>query len=148
MKLPIAALSFRPLRYICASLLIGFSLAGLGYAQGLPDEMPVQRGDLMVRKAGAILIDVRSPSEWRQTGIPVTAHTVSMDDPQFLARVAEITGGNSAQRIAVISQLGIRSSQARETLRAAGYTNVTSITGGVIGPEGWIDSDLPVRPYR
>ena len=148
MKLPIADPSFRALRYICASLIMGFSITGPVSAQGLPDEMPVQRGDLMVRKAGAVLIDVRSPAEWRQTGVPVTAHAISMDDPQFLSRVAEITGGNYNQRIAVISKFGVRSSEARDALRAAGYTNVTSITGGLAGPDGWIDADLPVRPYR
>ena len=134
-------------RNLAVSLLLGSSLAAPALAQGLPDEMAVHRGDLMVRKAGGVLIDVRSPAEWAQTGVPVTAYTISLEDPDFLARVEEITGGNRDQRIAVISHFGVRSAEARDALRAAGYTNVTSIAGGLSGPEGWIDSDLPVRPY-
>ncbi len=101
----------------------------------------------MVRKAGGLLIDVRTPDEWRQTGVPVTAHTVSAEDPQFVQKVGELTGGDKSRRIALICRSDNRSAEARDTLMAAGFTNVTSINGGVTGPNGWIDADLPVRPY-
>ena len=117
-------------------------------AQGLPAEMPVSRGDLMVRKAGGLLIDVRTPAEWAQTGVPVTAHTVSIEDPDFLSTIERLTKGDKDRKIAFICRSGNRSAKARDRLLAAGYTNVTSIAGGVSGTEGWIDADLPVRPYK
>lgn len=118
------------------------------HAQGLPPEMPVSRADLMVRKAGGVLIDVRTPEEWQQTGVPVTAHTISAKAGDFVSQVNAITKGNKAQRIALICRSGERSDEARDTLIEAGYENVTSVEGGVSGPNGWIDADLPVRPYR
>lgn len=128
--------------------LLSVSFGGAAAAQGLPPEMPVSRGDLMVRKAGALLIDVRTPEEWAETGVPVTAHTVSLEDPDFMATIARLTKGDKDQSIAFICRSGNRSAKARDRLIEAGYTNVTSIAGGVSGTNGWIDADLPVRPYK
>ena len=133
---------------VFVAVLAAGPLASSALAQGLPPEMPVNRADLMVRKAGGILIDVRRPDEWAQTGVPVTAHTVSVADDNFISQVDRVTGGNKSQRIALICRSGNRSTEARDKLLAAGYQNVTSVAGGVMGPDGWIDADLPVRPYR
>ena len=138
----------RPLPICVAACIALLAVPGTALAQGLPPEMPVSRADLMVRKAGGVLIDVRTPDEWRQTGVPVTAHTVSKDDSNFVSQVDKITGGDRSQRVALICNSGNRSAEARDTLLAAGYQNVTSVAGGVNGPEGWIDADLPVRPYN
>ncbi|MEM5517378.1 rhodanese-like domain-containing protein [Henriciella sp. AS95] len=116
-------------------------------AQGLPPEMPVPRADLMVRKADGLLIDVRTPEEWAQTGVPATAHTISIKDDDFVARVEKIARGDKSKRIALICKSGNRSARARDILIDAGFENVTSVAGGVTGTEGWIDADLPVRPY-
>jgi len=137
---------------IVRGMLASIALAGLcctpAIAQGLPPEMPVSKGDLMVRKAGGLLVDVRTPQEWRETGVPVTAHTVSLEDPDFLSTIERLTKGDKDRKIALICRSGNRSAKARDQLLAAGYTNVTSIAGGVTGTEGWIDADLPVRPYN
>ena len=117
-------------------------------AQGLAPEMPVNKADLMVRKAGGLLIDVRTPEEWQQTGVPVTAHTISVEDGDFVSQVEAITQGDKTRRIALICRSDNRSATARDQLLQAGYENVTSVEGGVTGPNGWIDADLPVRPYR
>lgn len=101
----------------------------------------------MVRKAGALLVDVRTPAEWAETGIPATAHAVMLQDPQFLEKIRALTGGDTTRRIALICRSGNRSAKARDLLGAAGFTNVTSVAGGVLGPEGWLDLELPVRPY-
>lgn len=129
------------------AIAFALSFANPATSQGLPPEMPVSRGDLMVRKAGGLLIDVRTPEEWTQTGVPVTAHTVSLEDPDFLSTIERLTKGDEDRRIAVICRSGNRSAEARDRLLDAGYTNVTSIEGGVSGTDGWIDADLPVRPY-
>lgn len=135
-------------RFLSAGILALTWLAPLATAQGLPPNMPVSRADLMVRKANGLLIDVRTPSEWQQTGIPVTAHTISFSDSDFLSQVDVLTSGDRSRRIAVICRSGDKSLEARNALLNSGYQNVTSVTGGVTGPDGWIDHDLPVRPYR
>ena len=135
------------IRTLVAAAAIAVSLHGAAFAQGLPAEMPVSKADLMVRKAGGILIDVRTPEEWAQTGVPATAHTVSNDDPDFVSRISYIAGGDTTARIALICRTGHRSAEARDKLLAAGFTNVTSIEGGISGPNGWVDADLPLRPY-
>ena len=128
-------------------LAVGAVAPGFVWAQSLPPEMPVSRADLLVRKAGGTLIDVRSPEAWRQTGVPVTGHAISFENPNFLSSVAEVVGGDKAAPIVLVCQAGDVSVQARETLLAAGYENVTVMAGGISGPNGWIDADLPLRPY-
>ncbi len=141
---------FKSIRSMTAAILaFGMGLSGnSALAQGLPAEMPVPKADLMVRKANGVLIDVRTPKEWAQTGVPATAHTVSIDDDDFVSRVDTITAGDKSRRIALICRSGSRSAKARDQLIGAGYENVTSVAGGISGPEGWIDADLPLRPYR
>ena len=128
-------------------LAIGAVAPGFVWAQGLPPEMPVSRADLLVRKAGGTLIDVRSSEAWTQTGIPVTAHAISFQSPNFLSSVAEVAGNDKATPIVLICRTGDVSAKAREKLLAAGYENVTVMEGGISGPNGWIDADLPLRPY-
>lgn len=132
---------------LSAILLLGCILASPATAQGLPPEMPVSKADLMVRKAGGLLIDVRTPEEWRQSGVPVTAHTISVEGGSFVSEINTLTGGDKSRRIALICRSGERSGEGRSRLLAAGYQNVTSVAGGVMGPDGWIDADLPVRPW-
>ena len=128
-------------------LAIGAVAPGFVWAQGLPPEMPVSRADLLVRKAGGTLIDVRTPESWAQTGVPLTAHAISFQSPNFLSSVAEVVGNDKSTPIVLICRTGDVSAKAREKLLAAGYENVTVMEGGISGPNGWIDADLPLRPY-
>ena len=45
-----------------------------------------------------VLIDIRSPKEWRDTGIGASATPISMHLPGFIEKVAKATGGDTSAR--------------------------------------------------
>ncbi len=101
---------------------------------------------------GATLIDVREPAEWSDTGMPGDARGVPISSPDFIKRVLAELGGDKSKPVAVICKSGSRSARAADQLAAAGFTHVTNVGDGMVGRpdvgQGWVASNLPVRPYR
>jgi rhodanese-related sulfurtransferase len=95
---------------------------------------------------------VRSPKEWRQTGVAKGAHQVTIHDPGGLpgfveAMKAEL-GGEFGKPIAVICASGNRSTLAQRLLNQAGFTTVLNIKEGMLGGPngpGWLNRGLPVE---
>ena len=102
---------------------------------------------------GAVLIiDVRSPQEWAQTGVPEGAERITIHNPDgikaFVAEVIEATGGDMDRPIAFICATGVRSSYAQQLAKQAGYTSVANIREGMMGSadgEGWLAKGLPTE---
>lgn len=93
------------------------------------------------------LIDIRQPSEWRQTGVGQSAHKISMHEAGFLARLEALVGGDRSQPIALICARGNRSTYLKQQLDANGFTNVTNVREGMLGSQfgpGWLRSNLPI----
>ncbi len=103
--------------------------------------------------AGEILvIDVRSPGEWRQTGVAKGARRVTIHDPGGLAGFVEAVkaavAGDLTRPIAVICAIGNRSTLAQRLLAKAGFTRVLNIKEGMLGGPngpGWLPRGLPVE---
>ena len=117
----------------------GVILADEGFARA-------QAGELTI-------IDVRSPAEWRQTGVAVGARRATVHDPRglagFLAEVEAIVGEDKSKPIAMICARGWRSAAATAYLREQGFTSVFDIGEGMLGRNekpGWIARGLPVEP--
>ena len=85
--------------------------------------------------AGAFLLDVREQSEGNEAHID---GAVLIPMRQLSARLSEIP---TDRDVLIICRSGNRSAQARDQLRAAGYPNTTSISGGM---NAWISAGLPV----
>ena len=97
-----------------------------------------------------VLIDIRSPKEWRDTGIGASATPISMHLPGFMEKVAKATGGDTSSPVAVICASGGRSTVIAPKLEEAGYTSIYNVAEGMLGGrygKGWIPSGLPVKPY-
>lgn len=90
-----------------------------------------------------ILIDVRTPDEWRQAGTAKGAKRATLQDEDFLKQVVEHAGAPEAA-IAFICRSGQRSGQAAAQARAAGFMQVFNVVGGMEGPDGWLAQRLPV----
>ncbi len=93
-------------------------------ADGLPREISVSEASTM-RDAGAFVLDVREPSEWEQVHIP-GATLIPLGE--LASRVDELP---KDQKIVVICHSGNRSAKGRDTLLSAGFTQVTSVKGGM-----------------
>lgn len=74
---------------------------------------------------GIFLLDVRSPQEWEKNHIPNTT-LIPLD--QLPDRINEVP---KDQEIMVICQSGRRSQKGRNVLLDAGFTHVSSISGGL-----------------
>lgn len=99
------------------------------------------------------IVDVRSPAEWRQTGVAQGARLVTIHNPQgasgFLKEILAAVGGDKSKPIAIICARGARSARANRFLAAKGFTQVLDISEGMLGrggQPGWIARGLPLVP--
>ncbi|MGB0631540.1 MAG: rhodanese-like domain-containing protein [Alphaproteobacteria bacterium] len=98
------------------------------------------------------IVDVRSPREWRQTGIAQGAAMVTIHNPNgikaFVRAMAKAVGGDKTRPIALICAAGVRSARAARILAANGFTNIQNISEGMLGRPGagpgWLKRGLPV----
>ncbi len=100
-----------------------------------------------------VLVDIRTPQEWRATGIPAGARRSDWWQDggrrQFLRDIMAFTDGDRARPIAVICARGGRSSQAFRLLREQGFREVYDIGEGMLGSRagpGWLARKLAVTP--
>lgn len=111
---------------------------------------------LELQQAGTIsVIDIRRPSEWRDTGIPKDGVTITMHDPDghaaFLEKVLASVDGNRDAPIGLICASGVRSTWASGFLAQNGFTHVYNIKEGMLGrgrTPGWIKRGFPVETYN
>ena len=111
---------------VLALVLVGvFVLPRLGTDKaGLPAEVTTAEG-FELREEGAFVLDVREPSEWAEAHIP-GATLIPLGELE--ARVSEVPAG---QQVLVYCRSGNRSQTGREILLKAGFTQVTSMAGGI-----------------
>ena len=95
-----------------------------------------------------IIIDIRTPHEWRRTGIPVGAHGIDMDSEDFFNELLTLANKHPEQKISLISTTGGRSAYLARYLARRGVL-VYDIPGGVIGKStSWKSKGLPFRKFR
>lgn len=93
-------------------------------ADALPREISVSQASAK-REAGAFILDVRQPEEWNQSHIP-GATLIPLGE--LASRVNEVPRD---QQVVVVCHSGNRSAQGRDILLSAGFTQVTSMAGGL-----------------
>ena len=86
---------------------------------------------------GTFVLDVRTQEEWNDFHIPNTT-LIPLDELE--SRLSEVPAD---QPIVVICRSGNRSQVGRDTLKQAGYENVTSVDGGVTA---WDSAGYPIEP--
>jgi rhodanese-related sulfurtransferase len=114
--------------------IIGLVVLGLGVAwlmsrntttaSSLPAEISVQEA-VAKQQAGAFILDVREPSEWNDVHI-AGATLISLGD--LASRENELPRD---KEIVVVCHSGNRSAKARDLLLKDGFTQVTSMAGGM-----------------
>jgi rhodanese-related sulfurtransferase len=88
-----------------------------------------------LRDQGAFILDVREPSEWAQFHIP-GANLIPLGS--LPSRLSEVP---KDRQVVVVCRTGIRSAQGRDILLKAGFSKVTSMTGGM---NQWQAQGLPI----
>lgn len=95
-----------------------------GTAEKLPLEISVSDA-AAIRDSGAFILDVREPEEWNESHIP-GATLIPLGE--LASRVSEVPQG---KEVVVVCRSGNRSQQGRDILLQAGFTDVTSMSGGI-----------------
>jgi rhodanese-related sulfurtransferase len=94
-----------------------------------------------------VLIDVRTPAEWKATGVAEGGWPVSLKDAQFGAALSQIVSRNRGKQIGFICATGARSAFVVRHLRAQGLSNVVDVNEGMMGNrggKGWLKAALPL----
>ncbi len=101
--------------------------------------------------AGSIvLIDIRRPEEWEQTGIAGGAHPIDMRRDDFVEALTTVAGPDKSRPIALICARGVRSARLSLHLSEAGYTNILDVPEGMLGSgagPGWLAGNLPTQSF-
>jgi rhodanese-related sulfurtransferase len=93
-------------------------------ASSMPAEISVSEA-VAKQQAGAFILDVREPSEWTDAHI---AGATLIPLGELASRVSELP---KDKEIVVVCRSGNRSAQARDLLLNDGFTQVTSMAGGL-----------------
>ncbi|UHD16148.1 rhodanese-like domain-containing protein [Thiocapsa bogorovii] len=103
-------------------------------------------------RAGEItFIDIRTPAEWRQTGVAEGALTIDMTAPTFVQDVLKAVDGDRNAPIVLICRTGNRTGYTRDALEKLGFTNVLHVAEGMAGSKagpGWVRRGLPVESCK
>jgi rhodanese-related sulfurtransferase len=95
-----------------------------------------------------VLIDIRTPEEWTETGSGLSANRLDMRRDDFTAALDKLLDGDKSKPVALICARGVRSSRLSRALREAGYTAIIDVPEGMIGSyagPGWIERGLPLK---
>lgn len=116
---------------------------------------PISAPDASVAqgKGDIVLVDIRQPEEWKQTGVPKGAVLIPMRHPEggagFIRDLLAATGGSHDKPVALICRTGNRSGKTAQALAGMGFTHVLDVSEGMAGSgagPGWLKRDLPVQP--
>lgn len=116
-------------------------------AQGQAASVSVQQAFERQKAGVSVLVDIRTPEEWAETGTAVGAHRLDMTAQDFVARLQALRAANPGKEIDIICRTANRTSYVQRVLEKAGWTNIVNVRGGMAGnasDKGWIASGLPV----
>jgi len=125
-------------------------LLGASAARAEPDMSAPQVFEAL-RQGRILVIDIRTPGEWRETGvIPGAGRVDFYQGPEVLLKsVLQMAGGDRSAPIALVCRTGNRTTQAQKFLQAQGFTQVYDLREGMAGSAagpGWLNRRLPVEP--
>lgn len=127
-------------------------LAGCGQGAPAGPELSAPEALEMAKQGELTIVDVRTPGEWRRTGVGAGALEINMIQSrgadEFVEKVLQEVDGDKDAPIALICRTGNRSGQMQQVLTARGFTQVYNIREGMAGSgagPGWLKRGLPVE---
>ena len=120
-------------------------------AEAMPRIISAEQAYNQAKSGKILLIDIRDPSEWKETGLPRGAYPISLSDRGFVKKLVNLTAGDKTQPIALICATGSRSGWLQKQLNRIGYRSVIDVSEGLVGNRrgvGWLRKGLPVDKWR
>jgi rhodanese-related sulfurtransferase len=94
-----------------------------------------------------ILIDIRTPEEWLQTGVAEGAIALDMRTQDFVPALVSLRKANPETPLALICRTGNRSEYVVRALADQGFPGLADVGEGMAGGprgQGWIPRGLPI----
>lgn len=136
----------------------GAAAAGAGLwwqrRQPAPHDQPrlsVAQAFAAVQEGSLVLVDIRTPQEWRRTGVPSGSHQIDMRRADFAETLLAVLDGERSAPVALICARGVRSARMARALAADRFVNVADVPEGMLGSAegaGWIAANLPVARWQ
>ena len=131
-------------------LLLGFGLIKTVLAAELLGVSPQELSQL--QQQGAVLVDIRTPEEWRKTGLIPGSQPLMFYDSNgksdaaaWLKQLDKLSPGKSGN-IVLICRSGHRSEQVGNLLaKTLGYEHVYHLKNGL---KGWVEQGQPTTACR
>ena len=98
------------------------------------------------KSGNIILVDIRTPEEWAQTGIAEGAIALDMTEKSFVDSLVSLRSEYPKTPIALICRTGNRSGYVFDALNKQGFANLMDVAEGMAGGpngKGWIPRGLP-----
>ncbi|MCP4561585.1 MAG: rhodanese-like domain-containing protein [Bosea sp.] len=135
-----------------ALLLLAFSctLLAVGNAQTPLPSLSVREAHEAAKAGKLVLVDIRTPEEWADTGVPEGAVKLDMTGSAFEVRLAALKLDHPGKPIALICRTGSRTSTLQKKLVGRGWKELVDVRGGLLGnprDKGWLAEGLPVIGY-
>lgn len=124
-----------------------FLFALVGRASAEPLIMSATEAASAVASEEMILIDIRSPGEWAQTGVARGAIALTMHSPDFPQKIAAILNGRHGKSVGLICATGGRTEHVVSILAQNGFSDVIDVSEGMFGNDrgpGWIARGMSV----
>lgn len=116
--------------------------------QARVQRLEVREAQKKAQRREVLLVDVRTPGEWAETGMPSPSVGLTLQRADFLDELARLTGGDRTRPVAFICRSGNRSGVAARQAMKAGYSQVYNVLGGMSGGAGWISERLPIQAAK
>ena len=127
-----------------------YSLPARAEAQTPLPSLSVREAHEAAKAGKLVLVDIRTPEEWTDTGVPEGAIRLDMTGSAFEVRLAALKLDHPGKPIALICRTGNRTSTLQKTLTARGWKDLIDVRGGLLGnpkEKGWLAEGLPVTSY-
>lgn len=125
------------------AILMTALLVALSTTQALSFERITPEEALRRMQAGeTVMVDVRSPQEWKQTGVASGAKAIDASSQSFRADLKTVIDANPGKTLTFICRSGQRSAAVANRLETAGISNIAHVEGGM---NNWIGDGLPVE---
>jgi len=140
----------RPNRRSVITTVIGAAVVGLTLTSNpaLATETVITAPDAFVaaKSGNIILVDIRTPEEWAQTGIAEGAIALDMTEKSFVDSLVKLRTAYPEKPIALICRTGNRSGYVFGALNQQGFPNLMDVSEGMAGGrngKGWGPRGLP-----
>ena len=123
-----------------------FAISGFSEAAETARAMTPAEAHAAARDGEILLLDIRRPDEWTETGIAEHAVPLDMRRDDFIAELKKLRS-SEAQPVAVICARGVRSARLTRALEDAGIAPLVDVPEGMLGNRegpGWLERGLPV----